>query len=320
MCIMKGIVRTGVILALVGGTAALIAGPNRLGALFDQARDKVNKTIDANISDPVALRAQLKNLEGEYPQRLEAVGRDLAEVQGQIAQLNRDLEVSRRVVALAEQDADQIQSLIAKGEAIQQTSSASGDARIVRVVFGNESINLKDAYARATRIRQVHEAYASRVDDIQRDLTYLDQQQQRLADLKDQLQKEHADFQAQMWQLDRQVDTIARNDRLIDMMERRQKTIDEQSRYSAGSLSHVSGRLADIRARQESRLQALGTSTATTNYEDRAKLLLDSERAGKASFKPLNSLPPRPAVIEVHPDHDDDDHAPKDASKTASRL
>lgn len=303
MCIMKGIVRTGVIVALVGGTAALIAGPHRIGALFDQAREKVNSTIDANISDPVALRAQLKSLESEYPKRLETVSSDLAEVQAQIAQLNRDLEVSERVVAIAETDADQIQSLIGKGESIQQTSGTYGEARVVRVVFNNESIDLKDAYSKATRIRQVHEVYTQRVADIQRDLSYLQQQQTRLSDLRDQLSKEQAEFQTQMWQLDRQVDTIARNDRLIEVMERRQKTIEEQSRYQAGSLNHVATRFADIRAKQESRLESLSSGTTTTNYEDRAKYELDSERSKIGRLSPLRrELPVKPAVVEVRPE------------------
>ncbi len=300
MCVMKGIVRYAVIAGLVGGAAALIAGPERLSALFSQTRQKINAHIDAQIDDPVALRSQLKTLEQEYPQRIEAVRKDLAEVQAQQAQLKRELQVSERVVDLARNDADQIQDLISRGESAQVSSAADGRAKLVRVVFANETLNLQDAYAKANQVRQVHNAYVTRVQDIEKDLSYLSQQEDRLTKLAEQIQGEYADFQTQVWQLDRQVDTISRNDRLISMMEKREKTISEQSRYSAGSLEQVQGRFADIRARQDARLKTLGTASSTSNYEDRAKFDLDG-RKGDA-LTPLKELPTKPAVIEIRPD------------------
>jgi len=318
----KGFVRYAVIAGLVGGTALLIAGPERLSALFSQTKGSINTRIDSLIDDPVALRQQLKGLEAEYPQRLESVRRDLAEVQGQRAQLTREMEVARRVVDLARADAEQIQDLIARAEDVraQQSGlalvdvstsgttrlvsdtpgSARAEAKIIKVVFDNQSLTLDDAYAKSTQVRQVHNAYVARASDIERDLGYLDQQEQRLSSLLDQIQGEYSDFQSQVWNLDRQVDTIARNDRLIAMMERREKTIAEQSRYSAGSLDHVQGRFSDIRAKQEARLKTLGNASSTSNYEDRAKYDLDG-KAGR-SLPELKTAEPKPAVIEIRPE------------------
>ncbi len=304
MAVAKALVRYTVIAGLVGGTAALIAGPERLGALVTQTRQSIHGQIDKHIQDPIALRAQLKSLEGQYPERIAEVRGDLADLKAQVAQLNRELEVSERVVELSRHDADQIHALISRAESAQTTLASTGANQIVRVSFDNQSMDLPDAYAKANKIRQVHNAYVARAEDIQRDLGYLAQQEERLAKLNDQLQTEHAEFQTQMWQLDRQVDTIARNDRMIDMMQKRQRTLEDNSRYSAHSLDQITARFADIRARQEAKLETLGTASATTNYEDRAKFDLDAKKAWSApdaTQTGYKKLAPRPTVIEIAP-------------------
>lgn len=304
MAFTKSLVRFAVIAGLVGGTAAVIVGPDRLGALFDQTQNSINKQVDKVITDPVALRAQMRKLEGEYPDRLADVRSDLAELQQQRAQLLREREVSTRVVELAVDDMTTLQAMIERGEEASQIAQASFDPtdeagpQIVKISFNGQSIPLKDAYTKATRIQQVHTAYTSRANDIERDLGYLDTQETRLKDLLAQLEGEYAEFQTQVWAMDRQVDSIARNDRLIDMMEKRQRTLDEQGRYKAHSMEQLAGRFADIRARQEAKLEALGTASSTVNYEDRAKYDLDSKKP--AELKTLKSKAPA-KVIEITP-------------------
>lgn len=284
----KAVVRYTVIAGLVGGAAALVAGPDRLGVLVAQTRGKINSEIDKHIEDPIALRAQLKSLEGKYPERIAEVRGDLAELKEQQSQLNRELEISDRVVELSRGDLETMDGMLSHAETLQ---SANGD-HVVRVAFNNESLDLKDAYGKANKIRQVHTAYVSRIADINRDLGYLTQQEQRLTGLLEQLNNEHQEYQAKMWTLDRQVDSIARNDRMIDMMEKRQRTLDEQSRYSAGSLDQVQTRLADIRAKQEAKLEAYAGASNGLNYEDRAKFDLDAKNATKS----LEQTPVKPSL------------------------
>jgi len=305
MCFAKHLVRYGVIAGLVGGTAAMVAGPERLGALFTQTRNSINTVIDRNIDDPIALRVQMKQLEGEYPQRISEVRGDLAELREQISQLKREQAVSDRVVSLATTDFEQMQSLLAKAQSTQESISLASDtgdrpAQVIRVVFNGESLDLKQAFSKANKIQQVRGAYSNRMTEIDRDLGYLAQQETRLTQLAEQLDTEHQEFQAQMWQMDRQVDSIARNERLIGMMEKRQRTLDEQGRYSANSLEHLSSRFADIRAKQESKLEMLGQSSNAINYEDRAKFDLDARN----SYGKVTPSPTRPTqnVIEITPD------------------
>lgn len=301
MAFFKHVVRYGVIAGLVAGTAAVVAGPDRIGALCSQAQNGINSAIDAHIDDPVALRHQMRRLAGQYPERIAAVQRDLAEVRSQQTQLRQEAEVSERVVSLASADLDQMRGLIGRAEVTQTAAAATGEASIVRVAFDGESLDMKQAYAKARSIQQVADAYTQRLTDIQRDMGYLSQQEQRLAQLNDQLGQEYTDFQAQMWQMDRQVDTIARNERLIGMMEKRQRTLDEQGRYGADSMQQLSSRFADIRAKQEARLETLSQSSNINNYEDRAKLQLDAQRAYRTGVSTIKPPAPKPTVIEITP-------------------
>jgi len=212
-------------------------------------------------------------------------------------------------VQLAEDDMTTLQAMIQRGEEVQQVALASFDPsdatapdQIVKISFNGQSIPLKDAYTKATRVAQVHTAYTGRATDIERDLGYLDTQESRLKDLLGQLETEYSEFQAQVWAMDRQVDSIARNDRLIEMMEKRQRTIDDQGRYKAYSLEQLSSRFADIRARQEAKLEAMGTATSTVNYEDRAKYELDRSKPSEIKASQLLKSSKAPArVIEITP-------------------
>lgn len=306
MSLTKHLVRYAVITGLVGGTAALVAGPDRISALCTQTRNSINGVLDRAIDDPVALRAQMKQLEGEYPERIAEVRGDLAELREQRSQLHRERAISERVVSLADSDMNQMQDLIGKAETAQASFTLASDTvhtpKIIRVVFNGESMDMKEAYAKTTKIGQVKVAYSSRLTEIDRDLGYLAQQESRLAQLSGQLETEHQEFQAQLWQMDRQVDSIARNERLIGMMEKRQRTLDEQGRYRSNSLEQLSSRFADIRAKQEAKLEVLGTSSNAVNYEDRAKIDLDSARAFGKSHGLDPIAPSIPGVIEITPD------------------
>lgn len=299
--IVCGVVRVGVIAALVGTPVALLVGPERIGALFTQAKQAVTDKIDENIKDPVALRSQLRSLEAEYPKRIAEVRTDLTEINAQVTGLNQVLAESKLVVEMADADLAGVQSLISKAE-LARTNA--GPASIVKIRFGESSLDLESAYARANDISQTRSAYASRAADVERDLGYLTVQQDRLAGLLTKLETERSEFQSQLWQLDRQVDAIARNDRMIEMMEKRQATIEEQGRYRAASLDQLNARLTSIRAEQESRLEALANTQSAQSYEQRAKALLDLQRTNPKAATP-REIHVEPAVIEVTPDTPD---------------
>ncbi len=300
--ITKTVVRAGLITAVAGGVAVAVAGPDTVRAFLKQARSNAQEALGKAISDPVALRAQMQSLAEQYPQRIAEVRGDLGELTEQIAQLEREQAVARKVVAMADADLDGMKSVLARAEAARET----GEAQVVRVRFdeSRSACPIDEAYAKANRVTQLRNAYNQKASDIDRDLGYLNQQKERLTAMLDQLNTEHTEFQSQLFGLNQQVEAIQRNDRMIDLMEKRQSQIDHHGRYRAASIDQVKTRLADIRAKQEAKLETFGQATDVKNYENAAKYLLDSENApltsGKASHK-AKTLEIRPSVLEIGP-------------------
>jgi chromosome segregation ATPase len=301
---MKGLVRVGVIGVVLGGAVLVVANTPRGRAVFHQVRGNINAKIDANITDPVALRVQLRDLAEQYPKRIADVRGDLAELREQIAQLNRESEVADRVVGLADGDLDKLQSALAQAEdaSIQQVSM--GEARQILIVFKADKLDMESAYNKVTEITNTRNAYSARSEDIERDLGYLGQQEDRLTTLLNKLETERQTFQTQLWELDRKVDAVARNDRMIEIMQKRQKSIDEQSRYRAASLDQITSHLADIKAKQEAKLAGLVADQSRENYEDSAKAQIDRELSAKqraeAGLKQIRTTKVKVKPIEIH--------------------
>ncbi|MGP1272288.1 MAG: hypothetical protein ACTS22_03045 [Phycisphaerales bacterium] len=279
----RNAVRVGVIGALGVGTAFIVAeavSPGSARAIAAQAKHNVHHAITAGVDDPVALRAQLRDLESQYPGKIEAVRGDLNELQGQLAQFERELLITERVVALADDDLARMQHLLAKAESARDGNGYA----IVRVRYDDQSLDLDQAYAKAEKITQLRDAYASRAGEIRRDMGFLNEQETRLSELLGTLEAERAQFQSQLWQLDRQIDAVARNERMIDMLEKRQRTLDEIGPFSADSLDQVTDRIAQIRAEQESRMAALTSRRVEEGYETRARVQIEAERTGEEAF------------------------------------
>ncbi len=275
-------VRVGVIGALGVGAAFLVAEaaqPGSARAIVKQAGHNVSNAINSNIDDPVALRQQLRDLEGQYPKKIEAVRGDLVDLQAQLSQFERELAVAERVVALADQDLGEMQHLLAKAEDARSTH------RIVRVRFDNESMDMSEAYAKAERIRQLRDSYATRAGEIERDMGFLMEQESHFGELLKTLETEQAQFQNQLWQLDQQIDAVARNERLLEILEKRQRTLDEMSPFSAESLDQVTSRIAKIKAEQEAQMESLTRKKVETDYETRAQIQVDAESEAEITFE-----------------------------------
>lgn len=291
MPLIKTAIRVGVIGTLVGGGLLAVAGPDRVGAALSQARERVNNAIDSNIDDPVRMRAQLRKLESQYPERIARVRQDLASLDGQVSQYERELAVARRVVELAQADLDTMRGMF---DQASDAMARAGGAAVVRVRFDGSTMDLDDARARAVQIQKTRDAYASKADDIERDLELLGTQRERLEGLLTKLESERSQFQAELWRLNQQIDAIARNERMIEMMEARQKTLDELGPYQAHSVDQIKDRLSRLRDTQEQRLESLASGSETLSYEERAKLAVETDPQGRREVIEL-----APRVIEL---------------------
>jgi len=308
MAFSKVLVRTTVIAGLVGLVGLAVVGPVRARILAEKVRGNINSAVDACIDDPSALRAQIRELESQYAPRIAQTRSDLGQVKGQIAELRREQVVAQRVVEIAQADLQKLQGMLARADSIRDIGSnvivagysgnhAEENAGEVRIHFNNESLSYDQAVSKAQQVEQVIAAYASRHEEIDRDLGYMGEQQRRLAELNDKLETERAQFQAQLVALDHQIDAIARNERMIDMMQRREDAMAANSRYEAGSLENLKGRLAEIRTKQEAQLETIGRGSTSNGYEAKAKVELDARNLKK--FEPWSK--PTKKVIEIGP-------------------
>lgn len=294
----KGFVRIGVVcgvLAALGlGGMCLVAGKDATTVMLHDAHLSVREMIDSNIEDPAVLRHQLSKLQEEYPDRIASVRKDLAELNSEIRRLDRDQAIADRVVALADEDLAVLAPLVSSAQDTGLVNATTNHGAAVR--FQGKLLSLEQAASRWHQIQQTRSAYASRAGDAEHDLVYLQQQAGRLEELLLKLETERGQFESQIDQLDRQIDAIARNERLIELMNKRQRTIEECSRYEAQSLDHIVSKLDEIRAVQEAELEVLASAEAQVDYVDVARTQLQAERDQLA---PVNELLPGTDLLPI---------------------
>ncbi|RMH26682.1 MAG: hypothetical protein D6693_06750 [Planctomycetota bacterium] len=276
----KGIVRVAVVGGLVVGAGVLIAGPERVHAIGQQIRATMVNTIDRHIEDPIAMRQQLRALESKYPKRIAEARAMLAELNQQIEQVSRDKAVSERVVALAQTDLDELKDLLARAEDAKAGFTGSG-RHVVTVSFDNRKMDLTEAYTQANRIADTAASYAARVAECERELAHLQRDARQTESLLAKLTAEYADFQTQLANLDRQIDTVARKERMVQLMADRQRRIDELSRYKAESLDQFKSTLASRVAQLDARLESLAGREDRVSYEERARIEVDTESSAR---------------------------------------
>ena len=278
------VVGTALAAAVVGGTA-MIVGPERVGAMADQVQDHLEAHFDSNIDDPVALRRQIAHVARQYPERIRGVRGDLASLQEELSRLDREQAVSERVVALIDHD---LASLV---PAVQEATSAQEGgaprAQLTAIQFDGEVMSYRRAAAKVKEIERTRSAHAARAADAAHNLKYLRLQEERFVVLLDELEEEHAQFQAQLVQLKNEVESIARNERLIRMLEARQRTLDEAGHFDAVSFEHIAGSLERKRAEQEAELDHLAAGARALDYADVAASQLRTEQRSTAPAQVL---------------------------------
>jgi len=287
MAIFKTILRTGLVVGTIGalgiGAFAVANGPQPTMAKLTTLQTHIQEQVDMAVDDPTALRSQLEDLQAEYPARIREVRTDMAEISEEIRQLQREHAVADRVVQLADADLTVLEPLLTSARL------ASTNDLTTTVRFQDHLYTISQASRRADEIRATRVNYHNQGVDAEYSLQFLGEQAERLASLLLELETEQAEFEGQLRTLDREIDAIARNERLIEMMDDRQARMEDVSRYEAVSLEHLVSRLHEVRTRQEATLDYLVTGERELCYEDRARLQLDCQQSS-AEHAPASAL------------------------------
>jgi len=299
MCITRSLLRWGLVGGLALGGMTLLVGPDRVAAGLSVLRHKAQNVVDSAVSDPVAMRRQLEGLSKQYPDRIAEVRGEMAEVDHQLTQFTRDIEIAQRVVAMTTDDLGQLKTLVTRAE-----DSVKTTARPVAIRFEGQKFNLDEAYNEARRINNVRGTYQDRLASDQQQVTFLTQQRDRLGEILNKLEGEFSTFQAQLWQLDRQIDAIERNGRLIELTEQQQATLASYEKFGqVGSLKQLEGKLAELRAVQEAQLESLSKRGVHMDYENKAEAQMSLQGVNKDN--PFDVLD-QPQPSETSGDQADD--------------
>jgi len=145
-------------------------------------------------------------------------------------------------------------------------------------------------------------------------LKFLEEQKGRLVEILEKLESEFNTYQAQLWQLDRQIDAIERNERLIELTEAQQATLQNYERLGkVKNLKQLEAKLAELRAKQEAQLKHLEKRGVNSDYESRARYEIDTRDVGDDPFNDVE-------IEDVEFDDDDESEPTVDSVAWAGPL
>ena len=264
------IMRWGLIGGLALGGVTLLVGPTRVVACFDQLRQEAATIVDGIVDDPVVLRRQLDELAREYPKRIAEITGEVTKIKQQLEQFERDESIALNVVKLTSHDLESLRNLVDVAEKEEVLSGSH-----VSFWFEGVRFDLESAYTKARRIRTIRANYEERLAADRRQMELMHEQRDRLDSILGKIQHEHEQYRTQLWQLDREIDAIERNENIIAMVERQQQTLSSFDSFGSGNnLEQVKSRLAEIRTVQESTILALTNTGGGSDYETRARFAM----------------------------------------------
>jgi hypothetical protein len=269
-----------------------------------QAKQHVNHVIDENIDDPIALRSQLRNLEAKYPARINEVEKDLINIQSERTGIEREFAIDQKAIEITQGKLGQLKDVLVRGEALQEGGN------FVRINFERDRMGMDEAYRLASHYDTLLSNFQASAQENDLYLDMLIDQEDQLADLLGQLEAEQREFQSQLAQLDRQVDAIARNERLITLLEERQASFNKYDNpYTAPNSDAVRTKIAGLLAEQERRIASLADTAERVNIREAAERELQINREVRKSFQNYGFQRPtielKPTVIEIGPDDED---------------
>jgi len=273
-CIGKCIFRTALIGGLALGGATLLLGPDRMLAGFDCVKTKVQHVVDDVMDDPVALRRELAQLANELPEKIADIEGEISIVDRQIVQLGSDTEVARGVVAKATTKMEDLHSLLTRAAATRESTGQD-----VQVRYNGNRYDLRGAREAFNRYSAMRTSYQDRLAANERDLQYLGEQRDRLIEYVGRLQTEYTTIQTQMYQIDRKIEAIARNERLVDALEEREKSLAEfDTTFDMNSLEQLQAKLDKWETEVSARLERFDRQTEWRDLEEEVKFEIQQEQ------------------------------------------
>jgi chromosome segregation ATPase len=257
------LIRLSMLALLLGGAVVAVVGVRRVESAYLSVRDHLRANVDGMVDARVALRHEVENLSREYPRRIADLRGQLSDIDRDVAECEAQRRVSDEVVALCRGDLEVIGGAVA-------ALPAEGGA----IAFRGERLTRADAERRAARIGETTRAHAVRGEDLARELTLLEAERERIRSELATTEEEFRSFTAEAASMLREIDALGRQEKLVDLAERRAKTAADPLAERSASLAELKGRIERRRTELSERLNALGVIENGGEYEARARLQL----------------------------------------------
>jgi ribosomal protein L29 len=272
MC--KKMFKAGFALAILIGIGAAVLGPQRAQSMVRQVTTNVQEMVDNSFDESTQMRNQVTALQEQLPEQIGQVRSDIAEINTQIHELERDKAICEHVVALVDRDLGSLESQI-------QPASANGSGTVAfasSVSLNGRLLPMSAARTKIMNLQQTRETYLERAFEAGQSLVYLQDQALQFEEALGDLESDRARLDLQIAQIDKEIGAIERNKRMIELLESRKAKLASYKRIDSGSLDSVYAKLKEIRTRQQAELDYLANRGTTVDYEQQAIQELQADR------------------------------------------
>jgi len=254
-----------VILVLVLAAAAATFGPWRIREALRYVKHAAVENVDGMIPDEVKLRNDIETLREEYPKRIAELDSMVAGLTRQLGELEQDRGLCREVLDLCHEDLGQLRPGV-------EAESAGTPAHDGRIQFRGASFSYGEALERSRRILEIKDMYDARLKASTESVALLQSERERLsADLL-QVRKEYDQFIAQYRGLEREIDLLKHNERLIEIAGRRDRLDRLDPSSWLRSLDAIKSAIARRKTEQAERLRSFKVGNPVAEYETRARV------------------------------------------------
>ena len=259
------LLKYSVVLVLVLVTAGAVFGPWRIREVLRYVKHTAVQNVDGMIPDEVKLRNDIEKLREEYPQGIAELKSMVAELSRQLQEMEEDRGLCREVLALCEEDLGQLRPGV-------EAPGAAPGARAARIEFRGASFSYEEALERSRKILDIKDLYGARLKSTTASVELLQSERERLNAEQIQLRKEYDQFIAQYRCLEREIDLLKRNERLIEIAGRRDRLDRLDSSNWLRSLDSIKAAIERRKTEQQERLRNVKVGNPVAEYETRARV------------------------------------------------
>jgi len=252
------------LVVLFAGGAAVF-GPYRVQELCRYVKETAAENLDDMIPDEVELRHDMEKLREEYPARIAELKSMSDEIARQLAEVERDRSLCREVLTLCGEDLEELRPKL-------ETPNQDVPAAVMKVEFRGAVFTRTEAAERSRKILDIKELYEARLAAANGSVDLLESERARLRAELVELQKEYDQFIAGYRGLERQIDLLRHNEKLIEIASRKERLGRLDSAGWVRSLDAVQRAIERRRTEQEERLRSLKVGNPAAEYEARARV------------------------------------------------